>query len=54
MTKGRFSGSPKPRCQMCLRRIYGVAKRGGWWCKYCEAWIVRPVALAPTPEEPTT
>jgi hypothetical protein len=35
-------GSLKPMCGGCLRRVYGIAKRGGWWCTNCECWIVSP------------
>lgn len=38
---GKFGG-PKPMCQGCLRRVYGIERKGGWWCTNCEAWVIRP------------
>jgi hypothetical protein len=39
---GQFDGNPKPMCQGCLRRAYGIEKDGGWWCTNCKEWVVRP------------
>lgn len=38
----RFSGSLKPICMECFRRVFGMPLDGGWWCSACEVWIVKP------------
>jgi hypothetical protein len=38
----RFTGSLKPMCQTCLRRVFGIVRGDGWWCMNCEDWIVKP------------
>jgi len=35
-------GSLKPMCYGCCRRAFGRPKDGGWWCKQCREWIVKP------------
>jgi hypothetical protein len=47
-----MKGSLKPICPMCFRRLWGVARQGGWWCSACDCWIVQPATKGATPGEP--